>query len=560
MTPCCENLKTASIKTLFERVGRIRTSLHERILPPGSRIARILHGPDSKPSTYLFSSWLFPRLMGLVALVALLSYWSQAEGLIGENGILPFNEDLQSVAKHCANNPDSPSKSTLRPTLLWYWDAPDNSSLRTIFICGTAGCILAMLGILPPLSLGMSWICYLSLYSVGGPFLRFQWDILLLEALFLAILACGWTLFDKPDRHRQMPNIARWLLWLLLFKLIFESGLVKLTWFGPEKANAWRDLTALRFHYWTQPIPAWASWHIHQLPEWFDRLSLRLMMFVELVLPFLFFLPRRLRHFAFLGQVVLQLLIILSGNYGFFNLLTIILCIPLLDDQCMPGSLVEKFRNTGTPGPAKNAIWIIRHVAIIPIAILHLWLGYEYLKSDFEGNQKTKDNPMKTPSPEWQRKLRQKAQAWHLVNSYGLFRVMTITRPEIEISGSLDGKDWRSYKFRWKPGATDRRPAFFFPHMPRLDWQMWFAALQVEGYGFRASPPWLIRFIKALSEQRTDALALLDENPFPEKPPRFIRLRLHQYTFTTYKELKETDNWWTRRLLDRHTIVLPVRP
>ena len=165
----------------------------------------------------------------------------------------------------------------------------------------------------------------------------------------------------------------------------------------------------------------------------------------------------------------------------------------------------------------------------------------------------------KEPS-KWQQDLRQRIQQLHIANAYGLFRVMTTTRPEIEIAGSNNRRDWQTYNFRWKPGPTDRSPDLFFPHMPRLDWQMWFAGLRVEAGTFRAAPPWFIHFIDALAEERPDVIALLEGNPFPDKPPRYLRLRLQQYTFTSHKERKETGNWWNRELLDPYTLVLPVRP
>ncbi|MBT7854105.1 MAG: lipase maturation factor family protein [Opitutae bacterium] len=530
-------------------------------MPPDSRIERMLHGTDPSPSTYLFSSWLFPRLIGVVTLIAFLSFWSQYEGLIGTGGILPFDKDLKAVAAHCESNPDSPAKNMLRPTLLWLWKNPDNTALQTLFIFGTIACILTTVGITTPLSLAIAWICYLSLYSVGGLFLRFQWDILLLETLFLTIIACRWKSCNRRNSIQQFPAIGRWLLWLLLFKLMFESGLVKLTYFGSGKENAWRDLTALRYHYWTQPIPAWTSWHIHNLPEWFDRLSLRLMLVIELVLPFLFFLPRRLRHSAALAQVALQVVIICSGNYGYFNLLTIILCVPLFDDQCLPNWPRKKISKSTNPDETTIIILKrVQFVTLIKLGLIYTWMGKGFVEQDFRGNKALSATNAKPDPPEWEHYIKQHIRLLHIANSYGLFRVMTTTRPEIEISGSDNGVDWRRYTFRWKPGATERKPGFFFPHMPRLDWQMWFAGFQIESGTFQSgSPRWFVEFISALAEQRAEVLSLLEENPFPEEPPRQLRLRLHHYKFTTAKERRDTGDWWKRELIDRYTIILPVR-
>ena len=122
-------------------------------------------------------------------------------------------------------------------------------------------------------------------------------------------------------------------------------------------------------------------------------------------------------------------------------------------------------------------------------------------------------------------------------NSYGLFRVMTRERPEITVEGSDDGVTWKPYRFRWKPGELDRRPRFTTPHMPRLDWQMWFAALR----GDCRNEPWFLRFELRLLEGSPPVLALLRENPFPARPPRYLRARLSLYEFTRWG----SRDWWT---------------
>jgi hypothetical protein len=119
-------------------------------------------------------------------------------------------------------------------------------------------------------------------------------------------------------------------------------------------------------------------------------------------------------------------------------------------------------------------------------------------------------------------------------NAYGLFAVMTTERPEILLEGSADGRDWQPYTFRWKPGPPDRAPAFVEPHMPRLDWQMWFAALRGR------CQPWFQRFMLRLLEGAPDVVALLADDPFPETPPRYLRARLQRYRFTSFG----SDAWW----------------
>ena len=127
------------------------------------------------------------------------------------------------------------------------------------------------------------------------------------------------------------------------------------------------------------------------------------------------------------------------------------------------------------------------------------------------------------------------------MNGYGLFRVMTKSRPEIIIEGSADGNEWLPYEFRWKPGALERAPRWVAPHQPRLDWQMWFAAL-----GNYRQNPWFVSLLERLLRNTPAVTRLLERNPFPETPPRYIRARLYEYRFTTWAEHRATGNWWKR--------------
>jgi hypothetical protein len=134
-----------------------------------------------------------------------------------------------------------------------------------------------------------------------------------------------------------------------------------------------------------------------------------------------------------------------------------------------------------------------------------------------------------------------------LVNGYGLFAVMTTTRPEIIIEGSNDGETWRAYEFKYKPGDLRRALRWVEPFQPRLDWQMWFAAL-----GDYRSSPWFGHLLFQLLKGSPDVLALLQRNPFPQAPPKYIRALLYDYQFTTWSERRATGNWWNRRLLGEY--------
>jgi hypothetical protein len=137
------------------------------------------------------------------------------------------------------------------------------------------------------------------------------------------------------------------------------------------------------------------------------------------------------------------------------------------------------------------------------------------------------------------------------VNSYGLFAVMTRDRPEIIVEGSHDGHEWKPYEFRYKVGDVNRHPGFVAPHQPRLDWQMWFAAL-----GDVRQNVWFVNFCIRLLQGSPDVLELMESNPFPDQPPRYIRARLYDYRFTTHAEKAQSGAWWKREF--KHEYLRPL--
>jgi len=282
------------------------------------------NNPD-EISSFIFAHWLFGRCLGLVALIAFLSYWVQSDALIGTDGLIPWEQDLVRIESFLGSNNIEQSKFSLRPTLLWFSSFANHNLLFTL---GTISSLALALGFMPGPAALLSWLFYLSLSVVGEPFLSFQWDALLLESLFISLPFLPFVPRHRLNKTELPSKWARILVLLLLAKLMIESGLVKFTFFDTDQSNAWLDYTALNFHYWTQPLPHPLSPLIHSLPPWFDSISLNAMYFIEIGLPFCFFLPFYFRRFALAGQVLLQLAILLSGNYGFFNLLTLTLCIP----------------------------------------------------------------------------------------------------------------------------------------------------------------------------------------------------------------------------------------
>jgi hypothetical protein len=438
---------------------------------------------------------LYLRGLGIVYACAFLSLWVQIDGLIGAHGIAPA-ADLLAYARERLGG----SAPLALPTLLWV-TGPSDWALHALCALGVAAAAALLLGRAPLAAAFVAWLSYLSLVCVGDVFTSFQWDMLLLEAGWVALFAAS------PE-----PRLGVWLARALLFKVMFLSGAVKLLSGDPT----WRDLSALSYHYWTQPLPTPVSALAAALPDGAQRISTALTLAVELGAPWGMLGPRRLRLASAALLAGLQVLIAVTGNYGFFNLLTLVLCATLLDDRDL-----ERFpwlrrapRETRWRAPLRAAA-----------AALALASGVVALER-------------LTPSalfPDVVRMALAPLQPLRSVNSYGLFAVMTTSRPEISIEGSDDGVTWLPYEFRWKPGALDRAPRFVAPHMPRVDWQMWFAAL-----GRCESEPWFQRFLERLLEGARPVTGLLASNPFPDAPPRYLRTSLWQYRFAG------GGAWWER--------------
>jgi hypothetical protein len=513
---------------------------------PASFILRIWRGKDLRPPTYHISTALFLRLLGLVYFIAFVSLWTQVGGLVGDHGILPAKEFLDAANHYFAQQTPPASAAWNLPTLAWF--NPHDGFLDLLCGAGTLLSVMLTLGLLPVPTVILLWVDYLSLFHAGQVFLGFQWDILLLETGCVAIFLAPAGLRSKFLADRHPPRLAVWLVWWLLFRLMFESGAVKLTWnqhvLGPGGSpipNTWSSLTALDFHYWTQPLPIWTSWYTAKLPEWFQKVSVLFVFLVELILPWLIFGPRLLRSVAFGGITLLMLLIAATGNYNFFNLLTVLLALMLLDDKLWPRFLRSRIRGTDCPVLASPTRW--RTIVLVPFACLAIVLGGLQVQQAVA--------PRAEPAPPLESKMQ--IGQFFFVNGYGLFRQMTETRPEILIEGSDNGTEWRPYEFHWKPGSLGRAPGFNTPHQPRLDWQMWFEALRLEqvqaatgAIDPRYASPWFQMLLMKLLKGEPQVTGLLASNPFPSNPPKFIRIALYQYRFTSQAEWQAKKEWWHR--------------
>jgi len=485
-------------------------------------ITRFLWGENLGPSTYVVSSWIFLRAVALIYVIAFLSLEVQVKGLIGSHGILPAKDFLEYAYQKIGTQ-----AYTVVPTIFWL----QSSDFFLQFVCwsGVVFSVLLLIGFAQPLMLLLLWMLYLSLSSVCRDFLSFQWDVLLLEIGFLAIFMSPLRIMSA--RYSRPTGLILFLQRWLLFRLMFSSGAAKLLSGDPT----WRNLTALNYHYETQPLPTWIGWYCSHLPQSFHKASVVMMFVIELLLPFLIFAPRRLRMISFYGMVALQILILLTGNYAFFNLLTIALCFLLLDDAFYSPKLRERFKIAKLRWPK---------IITIPVFIFLL------IASVIQMSVTLRSDVMPYSILRWFEYV----EPFRTVNRYGLFAVMTTSRPEIIIEGSDDQIEWKAYEFKYKPGDLKRKPSFVEPHQPRLDWQMWFAAL-----GNYQQNPWFISFCQRLLEGSPDVVSLLAKNPFPSKPPHYLRAMVYQYHFTDLKTKSQQGLWWNRDIQGSYLPVLSLK-
>jgi hypothetical protein len=469
-----------------------------------------------RQATYATASWLFLRLLGVVYFTAFWSLAVQILGLVGHDGILPTRLYLDGARAFVASEGIGIDRYRLLPTLGWL--STSDAFLRGCCYAGAALSLLLIAGAAPLFVLPLLWFDYLSLSVLCREFLSYQWDALLLEAGLIAVFLAPAVWRDRAADRADPPRAARWLMTWLMFRLMVGSGTVKLTSGDPT----WRGFTALTFHYETQPLPTPLAWYAHQLPLWFQKASTATVLGVELIAPWFVLGPRRLRVIAFALLAGLQLLIALTGNYAFFNVLAIALCLCLLDDGV--------FRSDGTGsrvGPVRRVATMIFAVITVPVSLMtfagSLGVGF---------------------APPFVREAADFIAPFRSVNGYGLFAVMTTTRDEIVVEGSNDGERWQAYEFPFKPGDPNRRPPWVAPHQPRLDWQMWFAALT--SY---ADARWFHNFCLRLLEGSPQVLALMAFNPFRDAPPKYVRGVLYRYRFG-----RET--WWTRERIGEYSPIM----
>ena len=453
---------------------------------------------------YWLTRTVFQRALALVYLIAFINAVNQFKPLLGERGLLPAPLWIKGVPFRV-----SPSLFYLAPK---DWAFTGAAWLGIVLSC------LALSGIaerqpswLSAAVWALMWMLYISLVNVGQTFYGFGWESILLEAGFYAIFLGSRATAPQV----VMIILLRWLC----FRVMFGAGLIKL-----RGDPCWRDMTCLDYHYETQPMPNPLSWYFHNAPEWTRHAGVWVNHFAELVAPFGLFLPQPGASIAAVVVIGFQALIMASGNLSWLNLLTMVLAIPALDDRVLKWVLPVRAPGLGDPAT-------VHKIAVGLLAMLVIALSVKPVANMLSSRQimNTSYNPL------------------HLVGTYGAFGSITKERYEIVVEGTDDGLPtpatrWREYEFRGKPTATWRRPPQVAAYHLRLDWLMWFAAMS--DY---SQHPWFVHFMGKLLDGDPATLSLLKGNPFPERPPRYVRAELYRYEFTSAEERRASGQWWKRQ-------------
>ena len=459
--------------------------------------------------SWTLTRWVFLRLLALVFLSAFLSLRVQMDALIGGGGLAPAAQTLATAHSRLHS-----WAFVKYPTLAWI--SASDGALRVFCDAGIALSVVLLLGAAEaPVVLAL-WALWLSFTTIGGFALDWACDQLLLETAFFAIFLSP---FGREARGRAPARWAVFLMHLLLFRFVLMCGLSKiLAELSVDTGSlrvvddpSWLDLSALRYHLETQPLPGPLSWYANLLPAWTKQLATATVLVVELVVPFLVLMRGFPRRASFIPLVVLQLGIMAAGNYAWFNWLTVVLAVFTLDDavwrRVLPAALQRR-----VPSPPSEA------ARGAPLLARPLGIGFAAL-----------------------------AAVHSITPVYGAFPVVAKERREVVLEGSSDGVTWTPYEFRWKPGRIDRAPGYCAPHQPRVDW-----ALTEVAYEPGHSRRWFRRLIERLLEGSPAVVGLLDGNPFPTAPPRMIRSVVFRYRYTTPEERAQTGAWWHRDLIGVH--------
>jgi len=459
--------------------------------------------PDLSGNDYLLARLVIERGLAVLYLVAFIVAARQFPALAGERGLQPAPGILAM-------------SSFWEVPSIFHWRYSDRLLVASAWL-GAAVAASLVIGLPQQVPLPVTmlawlvlWVLYQSIANIGGTFYSFGWESLLLEAGFLAIFL-GNAAIAPP---LLIILAFRWLA----FRVEFGAGLIKL-----RGDQCWRDLTCMDYHHETQPMPGPLSWYFHHLPKPLHRLETLGNFVAQLALPFMLFAPQPFASIAAALMILTQLYLVASGNYAWLNWVTIVVIVAGIGDSAVA------WLGVPLPGPLPAPpAWFSVLVALV--AILIMGLSYRPIRNLLSPHQA----------------MNASFDPFRLVNTYGAFGSVTRKRYEVVVEGTdapMPSADsaWREYEFPGKPGEPHRMPRQFAPYHLRLDWLMWFLPIS-PAYG----QGWFVTFLTRLLENDHQVLGLLRRNPFPDAPPAFVRARLFEYRFTTWRERRETGAWWHR--------------
>jgi Lipase maturation factor len=472
----------------------------------------VLLGPEpADGETHLWPRWVFLRALGGIYLSVFYSLAFQIHGLVGDHGLLPARDYLASL------DDQGLWRLWRAPSLLWL--STSQAALSLLVAAGLAASLLLLLNLWPRTAILGSGALFLSFVAVARDFAAYQSDGMLLAASLVAFFLAPPG--RRPGLGASSPPspLSRWLLLWEWFRIYFESGLAKLLSGDPE----WRTLTAIDHYYENGPLPTWIGWWAQQLPHVAQAATALLVLAAELVVVWGALLPRRARIACFAVTSVMQLGILATANYTFLNYLVLALGVLMLDDRVLARS---------PPPPAGGPVGARPWRLALAGGVLG-WHGYATLLLFPLFPLALVPRPLLEPVLA--------LQPFRVANRYGLFAVMTEARYEIEFQGSRDGESWVAYPFRYKPQDPKQPPGIFAPYQPRFDWNLWFVSL-----GDWRQNPWVVTAEERLLQAEPTVLALFAGDPFPGRPPRYLRAVLWQYWFTDLGTRRRTGRWWRR--------------
>ena len=468
--------------------------------------------------SYWLTRFMILRLLGLVYAIAFLVAINQIIPLIGSNGLLPVDIYLRDLGTALGSN----GVGFVRlPTVFWIWHS--DAALLIVSWLGFVLSLIVLAGFANATVLSVLWFLYLSIVHAGQDWYGYGWEIQLCETGFLAIFLC--PLLDMRPFPKRPPPIAiivlfRWLT----FRIMLGSGLIKI-----RGAAIWRNGTALYYHFETQPIPGPLSRWFHFLPRVMLKIGVWFNFLADLAAPLFVFWPRLGRHIAGVVIVLFQLIIILSGNLSFLNWLTIIPALACFDDgfwaQVLPARLVRKAETAVANAEESRPMITTAWVATAVIALLSIRPALNLLSPAQAMNASF--DPLE------------------LVNTYGAFGTVEQERLNVVFEGTMDdttgGKAaWKPYIYKCLPVLPNQAPPQIAPYQPHLDWQMWFAAMSTPD-----QYPWTFHLVWKLLHNDPGTISLFANNPFPGKPPRFVRAVLYRYKFAPAGIPEGL--WWERK-------------